>query len=176
MTRRGFTLLELLLALSLSGVAVLLGALLWRQSLSAGAALAVHRAALDRDQGARRWLQSALGSLEIGAPGDAKFMGEPGQVSFTAWLATPGGWAERREVTLALDHHHLSASTQDAPPLSLFDSLSAVGFDYLLEPGLTSRWATAWESPISAPLAVRIRLTRLDGRADTLLVLVGPRG
>jgi len=176
MTRRGFTLLELLLALSLSGVAMLLGALLWRQSLSAGAALAVHRAALDRDEGARRWLQSALGSLEIGAPGDAKFMGAPGRVSFSTWLATPGGWTERRDVALALDQHTLSATMPDAPPLTLVDSLRDVGFDYLLEPGLTSRWAIAWESPVSAPLAVRIRLTRLDGHADTLLLLVGPRG
>jgi prepilin-type N-terminal cleavage/methylation domain-containing protein len=175
-TRRGFTLLELLLALSLSGVAVLLGALLWRQTLSAGAALAVHRAALDRDQGARRWLQSTLGSLEIGAAGDAKFMGEPGRVSFSTWLPEPGGWTQRRDVTLGLEQHALVATTPDAPPLTLVDSVSAVGFDYLLEPGLTSRWAMAWESPISAPLAVRIRLTRLDGHADTLLLLVGPRG
>lgn len=176
MSRRGFTLLELLLALSLSGVAVLLGALLWRQSLAAGAALTVHRAALDRDQGARRWLQSALGSIEVGAPGDAKFMGEPQRLSFSTWLMTPGGWTERRDVTLALERNALLATMPDAPPLTLVDSLSAVGFDYLLEPGLTSRWAMAWESPVSAPLAIRLRLSRLDGGADTLLVLVGPRG
>lgn len=176
MSRRGFTLLELLLALSLSGVAVLLGALLWRQSLSAAAALTTHRETLDREQGARRWLQSALGSIEIGAPGDVKFTGESDRVSFTTWLLTSGGWPERQDVTLALVQHTLTATIGGAHPLALVDSLSAVGFDYLLEPGLNSRWAMGWESPISAPLAIRLRLSHLDGRADTLLVLVGSRG
>jgi hypothetical protein len=51
-----------------------------------------------------------------------------------------------------------------------------VAFDYLLEPGLNSQWASVWESPVSAPLAIRVRITQLDRIADTLLLIVGPRG
>jgi prepilin-type N-terminal cleavage/methylation domain-containing protein len=173
---RGFTLLEVILAVSLSGLSVLVGALLWRQSLAASVALTNHRAVVDGKAGARRWLQSAIGSIEVGAEGDVPFMGHPDRVSFSTWLPTADGWQERHSVTIAADGGRFAVDGFAGTTLLLADSVARVAFDYLLEPGLNSQWASTWESPVSAPLAIRIRIIQGDLRADTLLFLVGGRG
>ena len=51
-----------------------------------------------------------------------------------------------------------------------------VAFDYLSSLGAQTTWVRTWKSPASAPLAVRVRLTLPDGQADTLLIMIGPRG
>ncbi len=172
----GFTLIEVMLAITLSGVAVLVGSLLWRQSLSASAFLLSHREAVDRQEGARRWLHSAIGSIDIGATGDQPFIGRSDQVGFSTWLPTAGGWPERQSITISASGGALTAAGALNDSLRLVDSVASVEFDYLLEPGLNSTWASSWESPVSAPLAVRVRIDYPDLHADTLLFLVGGRG
>ena len=174
--RNGFTLIELTLSLALSGLAVLLGAILWRQSLAAGTELQTHRRGIELRAGGRRWMQSAIGSIDVGAVGDTPFMGHPESAAFTSWLPTANGWPERDALTLGLSDHLFAARSSAGETIPLADSIESIGFDYLLEPGLNTTWAGSWESPVSAPLAVRVRLTSLDGIADTLLILVGPRG
>ena len=63
------------------------------------------------------------------------------------------------------------------------DSVADLALDYLLEPGAESRWVREWVSPVSAPVAVRIRMTRTrNGKrdrgnvVDTLLFLIKERG
>ena len=72
------------------------------------------------------------------------------------------------------------ARVGDAAPLVLADSVKAVAFDYLLEPGAESRWAAEWVSPVSAPIAVRLRVESTSSagaiRADTVLYLIKSRG
>ena len=48
-------------------------------------------------------------------------------------------------------------------------------------PGEQARFVREWISPVSAPIAVRLRIARrreagYSEQVDTLLVLVGPRG
>ena len=63
------------------------------------------------------------------------------------------------------------------------DSVAELALDYLLEPGAESRWVREWVSPVSAPLAVRMRIEKAgcgtrDARCvvDTLLFLIKERG
>ena len=62
----------------------------------------------------------------------------------------------------------------------LADSVRDVQFDYLLDPGENATWVREWISPVSAPLAIRVRITKGVGSGmwgvDTLLLIVGPRG
>ncbi len=176
MPSRGFTLVELLLSISLSGIAVLLGALMWRQSLASATHLAEHRARLDRTSGSRRWLETMIGSIDVGAVGDRPFTGHQASAQFTAWIPGSAGWPERQAVSLGVAGQQFQADLGASGSLALMDSVASVGFDYLLEPGLNTTWASTWESPVSAPLAIRVRLMNLGGTADTILVLVGPRG
>src|SRR3989442_8979114 len=67
--RRGFTLIELVVALAISGLVVLLAARTLVGVADGAAQLATTRSTLDRNMNARRWLIEAFGSLEVGTGG-----------------------------------------------------------------------------------------------------------
>src|SRR5437868_8843 len=97
---RGFTLLEVLVALTISAVVALLGHQVFAAVADRGKALTAARTELDRVANARRWLAAAFLSLDVGTEGASGFEGHPDHVAFTTWLRTPGGWFERRLVAL----------------------------------------------------------------------------
>jgi hypothetical protein len=125
-----------------------------------------------------RWLRRAFASLEVGLPADVPFEGSPDGVRFTSSLLTANGWWERQDLELEFSEGQLVARTDGSEPIVLADSVAEAAFDYLIAPGLDSRWTRRWQSPTSAPLAIRLRLIWLDSAqsADTLLFLVGGRG
>src|SRR5690348_938710 len=91
--RRGFTLIELLVAFTVSGIVVLLAHAVFTAVTDAGREVRDARLALDRDANARRWMQAALLSLDVGSDSAAgPFEGRPDRMAFEAWLETPGGW------------------------------------------------------------------------------------
>jgi prepilin-type N-terminal cleavage/methylation domain-containing protein len=179
--QRGFTLIELMVALAITSIVALLGHQI--VTVATRGAQDLRRAGydLDRQGNAKRWLALTLGSLEVGQPGDNPFEGRPAELRCTAWVETSLGWMERTNVRLTVAGGHLVASTDGLGAISLSDSSAAVAFDYLLVPGADSRWIGDWSSPTTAPVAVRIRLSRvidstMARRVDTLLFLVKARG
>ena len=175
MTRKGFTLIELLVALSVGGVVVLLAHRLFTGVADGAARVAEARTALDREHSARRLLTDLVASLDIGRPGTDGFDGNPDRVTFSTWTTGVRGWPEARRVALGPSTGAFVASGIADAPISLMDSVQAVEFDYLLDYGAEAAWVRTWKSPVSAPLAIRIRVVR-DGLVDTLLLIVGPRG
>ncbi len=180
---RGFTLVEVLVALTIGAVVVLLAHQLFAAVVDHGKTLTSGRTALDRGANARRWLEATFLSLDVGTDGASGFEGRPAHAAFTTWLRTPDGWFERRVVSLAHQDDRLVATVTPGPAIALMDSIGDVAFDYLLEPGEESRWVREWVSPVSAPVAVRMRVTRGRGRGDggrvvtdTLLFLIKERG
>lgn len=181
--KRGFTLLELLVALAIGGLVVLLAHQVFASVGHSGRRLRDARAALDREANARRWLRATFLSLEVGLDSACSFDGRANRVRFTAWQLTPEGWFERRSIDLEEHDDRLVARVAPGAALMLTDSVQSLAFDYLLEPGAESRWVREWVSPVSAPLAVRMRITRRphqtpDRKAvvDTMLFLVKERG
>ena len=181
--RRGFTLLEVLVALAIGGIVALLAHQLFGAVVVHGRTLTEARTTLDRVSNARRWLEATFLSLDVGTDGASGFEGRPDHAVFSAWLLTSDGWFERRQVALRWDTGRLRATVTPGTPIALMDSVADVEMDYLLEPGADSRWVREWVSPVSAPLAVRMRVTlgrvtwdvdRVD--VDTLLFLVKERG
>jgi len=178
----GFTLLEVLVALTVSGIVVLLAHAIFTAVTDAGRQVQAARTALDRESNARRWMQAAFLSLDVGSDSAAgPFEGRPDRVRFGAWLETPGGWFERQKLELRADRGEFVARRDDTQ-IILADSVADVAFDYLLEPGENTKWVREWISPVSAPLAVRVRIKRGKGRGeggmvvDTLLLLIKERG
>ncbi|HKV69639.1 MAG TPA: prepilin-type N-terminal cleavage/methylation domain-containing protein [Gemmatimonadales bacterium] len=175
--RRGFTLIEVMVALMVSALVVLLAHQVFTGVVDGVARLNAARAALDRSANARRWLTEAFGSLQVGVDSAGSFEGHPDQVVFSTWQRAPEGGLARERVRLLAAGSTLVART---PPgtLGLADGVRAVEFDYLLEPGANTTWAREWISPVSAPLAVRVRIAYLGSpeRTDTLLLLIGGRG
>lgn len=183
-TERGFTLIELLVALTVSGVVVLLIHAVFTAVTGAGCEVRAARTALDHDANVRRWLAAAFLSLDVGTDSAAgPFEGRPDRMAVASWLEGPGGWFERERVTLGLDgesfvadlHAGPSGVGPDGSRIDLADSVTSVAFDYLLEPGVNTRWMQEWLSPVSAPLAVRIRIAMRE-HTDTLLLLIKGRG
>lgn len=183
MRHRGFTLLEVLVALAVSGIVVLLAHAVFSAVTGAGREIRAARFATDREANARRWLQAAFLSLDVGSDsGAGPFEGRPDRVRFSAWIETAGGWLERRPVVLQRDGQTFVAAVSgarsavaDGAPLVLDDSVTDLAFDYLLEPGENTKWVREWISPVSAPLAVRVRIAR-RAATDTLLLLIKERG
>ena len=181
--RAGFTLIEVLIALTIGAMVVLIAHELFAAVADRGRTLTAARTALDRTVNARRWLDAAFLSLDVGTEGASGFEGRPDHAAFSTWLLTPDGWFERRQITLGAEQGRLRALVTPGTPIALADSVTGVQFDYLLEPGAESRWVREWVSPVSAPVAVRLRLARTrcgmgDARCvvDTLLFLIKERG
>lgn len=181
--RRGFTLMELLVALTIGALVVLLVHQLFAAVADRGKTLVAARAALDRTMNAHRWLQATLLSVDVGTERASGFEGRPDHAAFTTWLLTPDGWFERRQVALARSVDRLVATVTPGTSISLADGVTDLQLDYLFEPGAESRWVREWVSPVSAPVAVRMRLARAGCEtqhagcaADTLLFLIKERG
>ncbi len=174
----GFTLIEVLVALTITGVVALLAHRLASVTVDSARLLGASRAVQDRRENARRWLRTAFISLEAGGSAGG-FEGHVDRVSFTSWQQQPDGWALAERLTIQLGRGQVLVARPSGEPVVLADSAVALAFDYLLEPGANTRWVREWHSPLSAPLAVRLRLTRRENgmeRADTLLLLIKERG
>ena len=175
--RAGFTLIEVMIALTLSALVILLAHQIFSGVVDGVGRLESARAVLDRSANARRWLIDAFGSLQAGVDSAGSFEGHPDQVGFASWQRVAPSGLRRERIFLHQAGRSLVAQA-GAGELALADSVAQVAFDYLLEPGATTTWAREWLSPVSAPLAVRIRVAYLGSplRVDTLLVLIGGRG
>ena len=173
---RGFTLIEVLVALTVAAMVVTLAQKAFAGATEGAQTLVATRQALDRSANERRWLKATFLSLQVGSVSDAGFDGEPDRAAFGAWELTEHGWFELRGVRLAVQDSQLVLTLEGRQRIALQDSVAALSLDYLLRAGADARWARRWMSPTSAPLAVRLRIARLTGAVDTLLFLIGSRG
>lgn len=171
--RHGFTLVEVMVAMAIAGVVILAAHRIFTGVADGARAVATARASLDRSANARRWLKATFLSL------DPPFEGRANRAAFSAWQLVPGGWFEQTPTQLVQEGSDFLATTV-AGRLQLAGGVSDVAFDYLLDPGADTKWVREWISPVSAPLAVRLRIGgcgRHDAAcADTLLFLVKQRG
>jgi prepilin-type N-terminal cleavage/methylation domain-containing protein len=183
----GFTLIEILLVLTLGSLVVLLAHRVFTGVADGAARLTEARMTLDREANARRWLTEAFGSLDVGGSGGA-FAGHADRVEFGSWQWVAQGWLTRRRILLQRRGDRVVAAPGPSDSIALADGVTDLQLDYLLEPGdgtgddaegmpgASARFVREWMSPVSAPVAVRIRIARATGMVDTLLLIVGPRG
>jgi prepilin-type N-terminal cleavage/methylation domain-containing protein len=197
--RRGFTLIEVMVALTLGSLVVLLAHRTFGVASDLGGRVAARRQAHDRAMNARRFLAQAFGSLEVGTARNTGFRGLEDEVAFTTWLVDETGASARKQVTIRLDRNAdetgpMAASEAgtvrllalvapveggNALPrdtLMLSPEVTRLALDYLLDFGADAAWVREWRSPVSAPLAVRLRVVGASGAVDTLLFVIGPRG
>lgn len=171
--RRGFTSFEVMVALAITGVVVAGAHRIFTGVADAARTITVAREELDRRSNARRWLKATFLSLE------PPFEGHMDRVEFTSWQLNLAGWLEPHPTELRRTDDRFVGRAGDGT-FNLAHGVTDLVFDYLLDPGADSRWVREWVSPVSAPLAVRVRVTgcgRGDaGCVDTLLFLVKERG
>lgn len=163
--------------MALSAGALLLAALygMVASVMDAGATLVSLRREAELARQGDRWLRSIIASTSVGQPGDVPFEGAPESAAFTTMMPSAYGWHEPRPVDIRVDGDSLLLKVNGAESIVLRRGVRSVGLDYLLEPGANAHWVRQWSSPVSAPLAVRVRID-LGGPVDTALYLIGPRG
>ena len=180
--RRGFTLIEVLVGLTIAGAALLIARGLFREAADRGrAVLALTIARAERAR-ALQWLRSALGSLQVGLADDDTFDGQSDRVEFTSRLETGNGWLEARRIAFFDSSAALRASVKPGRSFALFSGIERVECHYLLTAGERSEWLRGWRSPATAPIALRVVLWHQAGGArvsapgaDTLVFRIGPR-
>ncbi len=169
MIARGFTLIEVVVAVAITGVVVLAIGPLFGNSTTIVSRLDRARTDLDQSMNAVRWSQEAFTAVEVGRPGDVPFLGNAHELRFTAWLPTADGWPEQQVVHLTRKGPKVVAEVK-LGMIALWPDVVRLDIDYLLVPGETSRWEDRWESPLAAPAAVRLRIGHgTSGESDTLL-------
>ena len=179
LVRRGFTLIELIVALALGGM-ILVGAHQVLGSLEDEThALAIRSADTEASANGLRLLRALAGRVEVGTPEAVAFAGTPMEARFTSWCEVPAGWLERCTVVLAVDTVRgaptLAAHIDNAPAVALVPNVSSGALRYLNSAANGGQWFRAWSTGISAPLALGV-IRNHDGHADTLIVRIGERG
>lgn len=173
--RRGFTLLEVLVALFIGAVAIggargVLSALIDHSELLREA----HAAAAASTNG-EQLLRHLLLQAEAGADPTARFAGDASRVYFDTWCETHNGWSERctAELTLVRDDSSESRSVvravlstgEDLIPVHL---AAPARFAFLEAAARGGTWSDHWGPGVSAPLAIG-----LLGVRDTIVLRVG---
>jgi len=159
-SRAGFTLLELILALSLTGAAML-GAVLLLDQLDDGAArIVAGRADTDRDANGARLLRRLVFGAYASADTMRKFVGDERSMSFQSMCDVPGGWSESCDVTLTIDDRGDSSAV--VADLSIGGSLvlrrdaARYAWRYVDATPTDTAWATHWSSGTTLPAALAL--------------------
>jgi prepilin-type N-terminal cleavage/methylation domain-containing protein len=156
--RSGFTLIEVIIALSIGGLVLLMAGRFLSPLTDAAERIRLIDLTAGREARVRRWLQVAFSSLDADERGVGFFDGQATQLVFRARLLTPRGWFEPTSVQLYLESNYLMARLGNGRQLQLLGSVQDAQLDYLAEPGEFPRWGAAWGGATTAPAAVRLRL------------------
>lgn len=173
--RAGFTLLEVVVALAVTGI-VVLGARAVLARLGDDAHhLAATAADDDREANADRLLRDLLGRAEPPLGRSARFLGEPRAVRFDTRCDVPAGWQEHCTAELGVVEVNgvqtvgLTLSTGEA--VVLRRGFEHAVLRYLYDPGNGGVWMNRWNSTVSLPWAVGLEV---DG--ELVILPIGERG
>lgn len=173
MTRRAtrrpaFTLVEVIVAVAVAGIAAALARTVFEGTATAGGVVARQAARHDAQMNGDRHLRTLLRSIERSAAADA-FSGDAASLSFWSQCDVPRGWSERCRVRASLlADARISLALGTGSPVA-FEPLRRGGrFIYLETVEPQPRWFDSWPASSTLPLAVG-----LVGARDTTIIPVG---
>lgn len=171
-SRRGLTLVELLVALAIAGLAMLGGVLLLDQVNDSGGRIgeqSTHDAtAGNGDRILRRLLADAQSTTDT----TRRFRADAHNASYLTMCDAPSGWAEPCRATLSIDSlpdsSAVIAETDRGDRIELRRIAGAASFRYLdlLAPP-DSMWVSQWVTSIALPAAIAL----IAGPDTTILPL-----
>ena len=172
--RGGFTLLEVMLALTLSAGIILTGRLLLEQMAETGRAIVARSDAQDSVLAREEALRNLFRSVEVGTEDSVTFGGGEHAMKFWSWCDSAAGLRGRCTVTVTLDTTlTVLPSTTGLPVVLLRGRNPGVAgvFRYLADARNGGVWYRSWGSGVTAPLAVAV----IFGN-DTTVLRIGARG
>ena len=171
----GYTVLELLMALALTGLLATTAIGLVGLADEVIEAATMQRARLDDAIGRGRWVEDALRSISAYDPVErAGFHGQPSGFETRAWLPSPYGGHEIAPLEIRVLDGRLVASTGQLI-LAFRDSLLRAALAYAGAPDGPTVWLDKWDSPDAPPSMIRLITEDRTGRIDTMLWYVGAR-
>lgn len=174
-TKTGFTLLEVIVAITISAIVVLTARVVVEQIETS--AIAVRKFQVDRSRTTLAdWtLRSLVGQIDVSDAATATFVGTDRYISFTTWCLNPAGWEEvcraRLRIIASPGGAVLTADAGALSNLQLDTFAGSAQFRYLLDASNGGHWLTRWAAGPTTPLAIGI-----VGVGDTLVLRIGSRG
>jgi prepilin-type N-terminal cleavage/methylation domain-containing protein len=179
--RRGFTLLEVLVALAIGGVAVLGARMLLEAVSDHGVRVAAAARQADVESNMDLMLRSTLARVSTDRDSAARFDGTPTEARFPTMCDVPAGWQERCDGRLVVESSGPAGQVSVALELStgekleLRRELASASFAYLATAADGGRWVASWREAITPPPAIALIFRRDDARTDTTIVRIGSR-
>lgn len=187
MRRNGFTLIELMLALAIGGMALSAAALLLLGLSDRGRVIDTVVWRMDRDASAERLLRTLVRNLDFSPDTTPSLKGDATSARFRSWCDGNTGWPVRcfvhlsiaetqygQAVTLQLwpssSEIRQGSISGDPTVISLWDRLDSAGLLYLIDASQGGRWTDEWSELVPPPAMGLI----LDG--DTLILPVRRNG
>lgn len=169
----GFTVLELMLALSLTAVAILTARGIVEQIAAASLLLVEAAEEADRSSNSNNMIRSLVGQTIADGHG-ATVQGTASGALFTTWCDVPSGWQERCRVNLAVANRDGGQSIRvgfdDEAEIQMAEEFIHVSMLYLEDAADGGTWIDAWDHPLVTPLALGLVLDR-----DTVILRIGER-
>lgn len=173
--RAGFTVLELIVALAVSGVVLVGARSIWEALTRSADGMRAMVVDADRSANGDRLLRTLFARLEIGTDSAREFAGDERMVQFTTWCDVPAGWQERCDASVAVDTADggaaLVARLSTGERVVLRRGFHTAALRYLNDPAGGGEWFHVWGHGITAPYAVGV-----VADSDTMIVRIGERG
>jgi prepilin-type N-terminal cleavage/methylation domain-containing protein len=171
---RAFTLVELLAALAISGLALAGATALLDQLGDGSARIARESMRTSREGNGARLLERVLIDATANTDSTKRFRGDENSLELWTLCDAPGGWREECRVTLSIDRIVDSTVVLAGVPgntsLSVLRRAGTASFRYFRPAiGSDTTWATQWSSNASLPVAIGL----VTG-GDTIILPVGP--
>jgi prepilin-type N-terminal cleavage/methylation domain-containing protein len=173
--RAGFTLLEVMLAITIAFTVLLMARAMIEQLNAADRRLDLASRAEARTRNSERAVIRAFDRLEVGTDSLRIFVGDVGHMTFTSWCDASGGWLERCEMKFSIDT--VRAGSALLLQSSLGDSIVVRtgflggSFRYIDDVDDPKAWVWRWGPGNTAPTVIAFVTAR-----DTMLYRIGPRG
>ena len=168
--RSGFTLVELMVALTIGAGLLLAGRLLLEQVASAEQVIVADTTARDSTFLKARLLHSLVRNLEIGTDSVTTFAGNEHMAEFTSWCVDSIANRTRCTVRLVIDTT-VTVVTSTCRPAILQRTTQVGEFRYLSDARNGGSWYRTWGIGITAPMAIGVIVG-----ADTTVLRIGDRG
>jgi prepilin-type N-terminal cleavage/methylation domain-containing protein len=172
--RIGFSLLEVMIALTVGGLAVALAAALLRATADQSAMISEQARSVNTDAVGERVIRRLVGQMEWSRTGEPPPSGTRRRTQFVSWCDVATGWQERCLVELELpqeDYGGIIARSAAGGTQRLISGRPVTAILYLVSSSGGGEWVDRWLDATSLPRAVG-----LEVGSDTLILRVGDRG
>ncbi len=173
--RRGYTLLELVVALVLTGGTLLAASAMLSATARLTEAVQQEVARSDARRGSERLMRRLVGQATWPTEREPAPGGDGASLQLVSWCDTPEGWHRRCLVRFERSDSGeptgLQLIVDDRKPQLLFPADTILAFIYLRSAAHGGSWDARWSDPATIPVAIGVVFA-----SDTLVLRTGERG